>query len=190
MIVQYTQGKAVFLKTATTVAAAGMLTVAAGLFAGCGEKKAAANAGPPPPMPVSVVHVTHTDVPITNEWVGTMDGYVNAQIQPQAAGYLISQEYREGSQVAKDQILFEIDPRPFQAFLDQAEGQLAQAKAQLELAQINVRRDTPLVEAHAIARSQLDTETQQQAQAEASVKTAEASVATAKLNLGFCHVRS
>ena len=190
MIVQFTHGKAVFLSTATTVVAAGMLTVAATLLAGCGEKKAAANAGPPPPMPVSVVHVTHTDVPITNEWVGTMDGYVNAQIQPQAAGYLISQNYSEGSQVAKDQILFEIDPRPFQAVLDQAEGQVAQAKAQLELAQINVRRDTPLVEAHAIARSQLDTETQQQAQAEASVKTAEASVATAKLNLGFCHVRS
>jgi membrane fusion protein, multidrug efflux system len=115
---------------------------------------------------------------------------VNAQIQPQAAGYLIRQDYREGSPVAKDQVLFEIDPRPFQAVLDQAEGQLGQAKAQLGLAEINVNRDTPLAEAHAIAKSQLDNETQQKLQAEASVKSAEAAVETAKLNLSFCQVRS
>ena len=190
MSVQQRRGPGtVVLNTTMFVSTLGVLTLSAGILSGC-AKKEAAPAGPPPAMPVSVVKVQETDVPITGEWVGTMDGYVNAQIQPQAAGYLISQNYREGSQVAKDQVLFEIDPRPFQAVLDQAEGQVAQAKAQLELAQINVRRDTPLVEAHAIARSQLDTETQQQAQAEASVKTAEASVATAQLNLGFCHVRS
>jgi membrane fusion protein (multidrug efflux system) len=166
------------------------VTIAGGMIAGCGKKEASASPGPPPPMPVSVIKVTPTDVPIANEWVGTMDGYVNAQIQPQASGYLIRQDYREGSQVAKDQVLFEIDPRPFQAVLDQAEGQLGQAQAQLQLAQINVNRDTPLAEAHAIAKSQLDTEVQQKAQAEASVKAAEASVATAKLNLGFCEVRS
>jgi membrane fusion protein (multidrug efflux system) len=166
------------------------VTVGSAMLAGCDKGKVSASAGPPPPMPVSVIQVEPTDVPITNEWVGTMDGYVNAQIQPQAAGYLIRQNYREGSQVAKDQILFEIDPRPFQAVLDQAEGQLGQAKAQLELAQINVNRDTPLAEARAIAKSQLDTEVQQKAQAEASVKSAQANVATAKLNLSFCEVRS
>ena len=146
--------------------------------------------GPPPAMPVAVVKVEPTDVPITGEWVGTMDGFVNAQIQPQAAGYLIKQDYREGSQVAKDQVLFEIDPRPFQAVLEQAQGQLGQAQAQLGLAQINVNRDTPLAAARAIAKSQLDNDTQQKLQAEAAVKTAEANVATAKLNLSFCEVRS
>ena len=166
------------------------VTVGSAMLAGCDKGKASANAGPPPPMPVSVIQVEPADVPITNEWVGTMDGYVNAQIQPQAAGYLIRQNYREGSAVAKDQVLFEIDPRPFQAVLDQAQGQLGQAQAQLQLTQINVNRDTPLVEAHAIAKSQLDTEVQQKAQAEASVKSAEANVATAKLNLSFCEVRS
>lgn len=124
------------------------------------------------------------------EWVGTLDGYVNAQIQPQANGYLIRQNYREGSQVHEGEVLFEIDPRPFEAALEQAQGQLGQAQAQLALAQINVNRDTPLAEAHAIARSQLDNEVQQKAQAEASVKTAEAAVATANLNLGFTKVRS
>jgi membrane fusion protein, multidrug efflux system len=103
---------------------------------------------------------------------------------------LIRQDYREGSQVQKDQVLFEIDPRPFEAALEQAQGQLGQAQAQLALAQINVNRDTPLAEAHAIARSQLDNEVQQKAQAEAAVKTAEAAVATANLNLGFTKVRS
>ncbi|MGO9937165.1 MAG: efflux RND transporter periplasmic adaptor subunit [Terracidiphilus sp.] len=141
-------------------------------------------------MRVSVVKADQTDVPLTGEWVGTLDGYVNAQIQPQANGYLIRQDYREGSQVTEGQVLFEIDPRPFEAALEQAQGQLGQAQAQLALAQINVNRDTPLAEAHAIARSQLDNEIQQKAQAEASVKTAEAAVATANLNLGFTKVRS
>jgi membrane fusion protein (multidrug efflux system) len=127
---------------------------------------------------------------VTNEWVGTLDGYVNAQIQPQANGYLVSQNYREGSEVKKDQVLFEIDPRPFEAAVQQAEGQLGQAKAQLALAQINVNRDTPLAEAHAIARSQLDNEIQQKAQAQAAVESAEAALATANLNLGFTKVRS
>ena len=187
MNVQHRRGAMAFCLNAALFTA---VTIAVGVVVGCGKKEASASAGPPPPMPVSVVQIVPADVPITNEWVGTMDGYVNAQIQPQAAGYLIRQNYREGSQVAKDQILFEIDPRPFQAVLDQAEGQLGQAEAQLQLAQINVNRDTPLAEAHAIAKSQLDTEVQQKAQAEASVKSAEANVATAKLNLSFCEVRS
>jgi membrane fusion protein (multidrug efflux system) len=182
---------------------AGILLVGAGVLAGCGQKNAAPT-GPPPAMPVTVVQVEPADVPLTGEWVGTLDGYVNAQIQPQANGYLVKQNYREGAEVAKGQVLFEIDPRPFQAALDQANGQLDQAKgqvllaqAQLGLAQINVNRDTPLAQAHAIAQSQLDNDTQQKAQTEASVKSAQASVAAAeaavanaKLNLGFTEVRS
>ncbi len=172
------------------------------LLAGCGQK--AATAGPPQAMPVTVVEIAATDVPVSNEWVGTLDGYVNAQIQPQANGYLVKQTYKEGAQVAKGQILFEIDPRPFQAALDQAKGQLAQAQgqvlqaqAQLGLAEINVNRDTPLAKARAIAQSQLDNDIQQRAQTEASVQSAKASVAAAEaavenaqLNLGFTHVRS
>ena len=167
-----------------------LLFIGASLISGCNNKAVSANSTAMPPLPVSVIQIEPTDVGIASEWVGTMDGFVNAQIQPQASGYLIRQLYKEGSEVAKDQVLFEIDPRPFQAVLDQAEGQLGQANAQLALAQINVKRDTPLTEAHAIARSQLDNEIQQQAQAEANVKTAEAAVETAKLNLSFCQVRS
>jgi RND family efflux transporter MFP subunit len=169
---------------------AGALALGTGPIAGCGKHVSAASAGPPPAMKVTVVKTDQSDVPLTGEWVGTLDGYVNAQIQPQANGYLVRQNYREGSQVEKDQVLFEIDPRPFEAALQQAQGQLGQAQAQLSLAQINVNRDTPLAEAHAIAKSQLDNEIQQKAQAEASVKAAEAAVATADLNLGFTKVRS
>jgi membrane fusion protein, multidrug efflux system len=149
------------------IAIAGVLIMSAGLLAGCGKKSAAA-AGPPPAMPVTVVQVKPVDVPLTGEWVGTLDGFVNAQIQPQANGYLIKQNYKEGAEVSKGQVLFEIDPRPFQAALDQANGQLEQAKgqvqqaqAQLGLAQINVNRDTPLAQARAIAQSQLDNDIQQ-----------------------------
>jgi membrane fusion protein, multidrug efflux system len=155
-------------------------------------------------LPVSVVQVRQTDVPLSGSWVGTLDGYVNAQIQPQVSGYLVKQEYREGSPVSQGQVLFEIDPRPFQAVVDQAQaqveqakGQLAQAHAQLALAQINVKRDTPLAQVRAIAQSQLDTETQQEAEGEAAVAAGEASVSaaqaalkTAQLNLGFTQVRS
>src|SRR4051794_3406984 len=178
------------LGTTLMAAVFALVLMGAGLLAGCERKTVSASSGSMPAMPVSVIKIQLADVALSNEWVGTMDGYVNAQIQPQAAGYLVRQMYSEGSQVAKGQVLFEIDPRPFQAALDQAEGQLGQAKAQLALAQINVKRDTPLSEARAIARSQLDNEIQQQAQAEANVKTAEAAVETAKLNLSFCEVRS
>jgi membrane fusion protein (multidrug efflux system) len=182
---------------------AALVLIGTGVLAGCGNKNVTA-AGPRPPMPVAVFQVTPTDVPLTGEWVGTLDGFVNAQIQPQASGYLIKQNYKEGAEVAKGQVLFEIDPRPFQAALDQANGQMEQAKgqvlqakAQLGLAEINVNRDTPLALARAIAQSQLDNEVQQKAQAEAAVQSAKASVAAAeaavdnaKLNLGFTEVRS
>jgi RND family efflux transporter MFP subunit len=195
-----------FLTTIRTqVSFTALFGLAAAFLTGCTDHSQAAKAaGGMGPMPVDVVTVQQSDVPVSNEWVGTLDGYVNANIQPQVTGYLIKQNYREGSVVQKGQVLFEIDPRPFQATLAQAEGQLGQAQgsvgqaqAQLELAQINVRRDTPLAAQHAIAQSQLDNDTQQAAQAAATVASAKASVAAAqaaitnaKINLGFTEVRS
>jgi membrane fusion protein (multidrug efflux system) len=159
---------------------------------------------PPPPPEVGVSTVVAQDITTFGDWVATLDGYTTAQIQPQVTGYLIRQDYREGSFVHKDEVLFEIDPRPFQAILDQgkaqlaqAKGQLAQAQAALGLDQINVNRDTPLAQAHAIAQSQLDNDTQALKQQEAAVATsqasiqaAEATVEQAELNLGFTKVRS
>jgi membrane fusion protein (multidrug efflux system) len=159
---------------------------------------------PPPPPEVGISTVVAQDVTTYGDWVATLDGYVTAQIQPQVSGYLIRQDYREGSFVQKDQVLFEIDPRPFQAVLDQAKGQLAQATGQLGqaqaalgLANINVNRDTPLAQARAIAQSQLDNDVQTMKQDEAAVATAKASIEAAQatveqaeLNLGFTKVRS
>jgi membrane fusion protein (multidrug efflux system) len=122
--------------------------------------------------------------------VGTLEGYVNAQIQPHVTGYLIRQDYQEGGFVRKDQVLFEIDPRPFQAALDQAKGQLAQAQAQMANAELNVKRDVPEAEAHAIPRSQLDNDTQALLGAKAAVKADEAAVEQAAINLGYTKVVS
>lgn len=189
------------IRNGSAIAATG----AAMLFlGGCTQKSASA---PPPQMPppgVLFVNVTQKDVPVYGDWVATLDGYTNAQIQPQVSGYLIKQDYQEGSFVHKDQVMFEIDPRPFQAVLDQAkgqlaqaQGQLAQAQAQLGLADINVKRDTPLAKARAIAQSQLDNDLQTQATnkaqiqtAQASIESAKAAIETAQLNLGFTKVRS
>src|SRR6476661_3155895 len=118
---------------------------------GCGKT----NAAPAIPVPeVEVASVVQQDVPIVSEWVATLDGFVNAQIQPQVTGYIIRQTYKEGSFVHKDQILFHIDPRPFQAVLEQANAQLAQAQAQLAKTAMDVDRDTPLAKERAIAQSQ------------------------------------
>ena len=163
---------------------------AASLLCTVGCKHKQDEQGQRPPLEVAVVAATERDVPIYGEWIGNLDGFVNAQIQPQVAGYLIHQDYKEGEPVHKGQVLFEIDPRPFQASLDQAKGQLQQARAQLELARINVKRDAPLVAAHALAQSQLDTDTQQAAQIEGIVKTDEAAVRMAELNLEWTRVRS
>ena len=127
---------------------------------------------------------------MVGEWVGTLEGYVNAQIQPQVSGYLIRQDYHEGSFVRKGQLLFEIDPRPFQAALDQAKGQLARAEAQMANAEINVKRDVPEAEAHAIPQSQLDTDTQSLQGAKAAVEADKAAVEQTELNLGYTRVTS
>ncbi len=155
--------------------------------AGCSNSKAAPAAQP---LPVEVATVIQQDTPIYNEWVAILDGYVNAQIQPHVTGYIIKQNYREGSVVRKGDVLFEIDPRLFKAALDQAQAQLAQAEAQLGKARLDVERDTPLAEARAIAQSQLDTEIQAKLGAQAQVQAAKANVEQAQLNLEWTKVTS
>jgi RND family efflux transporter MFP subunit len=148
---------------------------------------------------VEVVQVEQKDVPIYHEWIGTLDGLVNADVRAQVTGYLLRQGYQEGAFVKKGQLLFEIDPRPFQAVLDQAEGQLAQAQALLANAkavqgrtQLDVERYTPLAKEQAASQQDLDNAVQNNlaakatvATAEAQIKTDEAAVETAKINLDF-----
>ncbi|HEX2735092.1 MAG TPA: efflux RND transporter periplasmic adaptor subunit [Polyangiaceae bacterium] len=151
---------------------------------------AAGSAAPAPPQTVTVITLQPETLPIGAEWIATLDGNVNAQIRPQVSGYLIKKTYDEGSSVKKDQMLFEIDARPFQAALAQAAASLARAKADLGRAERDVARDTPLAKEHAIPQSQLDNDTQSQLAAEASVKAAQAAIDAAQLNLGFTRVRS
>src|SRR5438067_6771728 len=158
------------------------------VLAGCTGSTKAASA--PPPAVVEVATVVQQDTPIYSEWVATLDGYVNAEIQPRVAGYLVRQDYKEGSVVRKGQLLFEIDPRPFKAALDQAKAQQAQAEAQLGKAKLDVERDTPLAQARAIAHSQLDNEVQAELGAKASVAAAQDNVEQAELNLEFTKVTS
>src|SRR4030081_1099385 len=154
---------------------------------GCGRTQAAA---PPPPPEVRVAPVIQQDVPVYSEWVATLDGYVNAQVRPQVSGYIIKQNYKEGSLVSKGEVLFEIDPRPFQAALDRAKGDLAQAQAQLGKSTLDVERDKPLAEAMAIAKSQLDNEIQAKLGAQAAVESARAAVEQAALNLEWTKLTS
>jgi len=163
------------------------VSTSAFFVAGCGGPKAAQ---PVPSPEVEVATVIQKDVPLYSEWVATLDGYVNAQIQPQVAGYVIRQNYKEGSFVHKGQLLFQIDPRPLQALLDQADAQVAQAEAQLGKTQMDVDRDAPLAKERAIAQSQLDNDIQANRAARAAVKAAKAQVEQAKLNLEFTAVKS
>jgi len=156
---------------------------------GCSNSNVRASTGPPP-AEVEVAPVILKNVSIQGEWVGTLEGFVNAQISPQVSGYLIRQVYHEGTFVRKGQVLFEIDPRPFQAALDQARGQLAQAEAQMANAELNVKRDIPEAEAHAIPQSQLDTDTQALRAAKAAVEADQAAVEQANINLGYTKVVS
>jgi RND family efflux transporter MFP subunit len=154
----------------------------------CGTQTTSA-AAPPPPN-VQVVAVVQQNVPIYHEYIATLDGYVNAVIQPQVSGYLVKQNYREGEVVRKNDVLFNIDPRPFQALLDQAKAQLAQAEAQLGKTQLDVERDTPLAKEKAIAQSQLDNEIQANLAAKATVQADKAAIEQAEINLEFTNVRS
>ena len=155
--------------------------------------------GAPGSPDVEVVPVEQKDVPIYGEWIGTLDGFTNADVRAQVTGYLMRQAYQEGAFVRKGQLLFQIDPRPFQAALDQAAGQLAQAKASLANAQavqgrtqLDVERYTPLAKEQAASQQDLDNSVQNNlaakatvATAEAQIKTAEAALETAQINLDF-----
>jgi RND family efflux transporter MFP subunit len=149
------------------------------------------SADPKLPDPeVLVAHPVRQDVPVHNEWVATLDGYVNAEIRPQVSGYLVSQNYKEGTAVRKGQVLFEIDPRPFQAALDHARGQLAQADAALAKSALDVERDTPLVAMKAVPKEKLDAEIQAKLGAAAAVASGKAAVERAELDLEWTKVTS
>src|ERR1700730_4807931 len=172
------------------------------VLTGCSQSTSATKA--PPPPDVEVVQVEQKDVPIYGEWIGTLDGMVNADIKAQVSGYLLKQDYTEGSFVRKGQSLFEIDPRPFQATVDQAQGQLAQATGQLAQAkaqlvqseaqvtvaeanqgrtQLDVDRYIPLARQQAITQQDLDNATQNNLAARAQVQAAKAQVDTARAQI-------
>jgi len=163
-----------------------LIFMAAISLVACGKKEGPAAMAPE----VEVTPVTQQDVPLYTECIATLDGYVNAQIQPQVSGYLMKQDYREGTFVHKGDLLFEVDPRPFEAALQQSKGQLAQAEAQLGKTKLDVARDTPLARASAIPQAQLDNDIQAYEAAEAMVASAQAQVEQADLNVGFTKVRS
>ncbi|MGC4049242.1 MAG: efflux RND transporter periplasmic adaptor subunit [Paludibaculum sp.] len=154
-----------------------------------------------PPLTVETVGVQQRDVPIYGEWLGTLEGMVNADIKAQVSGYIERQGYSEGSVVAKGQLLFQIDPRPFQAAVDQARAQLAQASGRLSQARahlleaeaqvgvaeanqgrarLDVERYTPLAKQQAITQQDLDNAIQNNLAAKAQVQAAKAQVETAK----------
>jgi RND family efflux transporter MFP subunit len=193
--------KTVFHK-GVDVWAAVLLIAAALLAAGCTRTTSAA--GPPRPPEVQVVPVQQRDVPIYHEWIGTLDGLVNAAIKAEVPGYLLSQNYTEGSFVRKGQLLFQIDPRPFDAALAQAQGQLAQAKGQLaqakaqlaqsqaqlaqsmasqERTQLDVDKYTPLAKQQAVTQQDLDNAVQNNVVAKAQIEASKAGVETAKAQI-------
>ena len=173
--------------------------VVIGLVIGATRPKHVSGAQPGAAADVEVVQVVQKDVPIYREWIGTLDGFTNADVKAQVTGYLMRQGYQEGAFVKKGQLLFEIDPRPFQAALDQAQGQLAQATAALANAEavqgrteLDVNRYTPLAKEQAASQQDLDNAVQNNlaakatvATAKAQIKSAEAAVETAKINLDF-----
>jgi membrane fusion protein (multidrug efflux system) len=144
---------------------------------------------PAPVAPeVVITAVMQQDVPIYAEWVGSTDGTVNASIRAQVAGYLLKRSYVEGAVVKQGAVLFEIDPRKFQAAVDQAKGQAEQARAQLVKTELNVKRDTPLAKSGAVSQKELDDSIQDHASARAKVAAAEANIEQARLNLNFTKI--
>jgi membrane fusion protein (multidrug efflux system) len=159
-------------------------TVILGFAGGCGKHADQT----PAPVDVRVAAVDQKDVPVIREWVGSLDGLVNAQIRAQVTGYLLKQDYAEGSVVARGAPLFEIDPRTFAAELHAANGRLADAEAQLGKAALDVKRYKPLAQEQAISQQELDDAVQAQLAAEAQVASARAAIDQARLNLGFTHI--
>ena len=156
-------------------------------LAGCSsqEEKPA-----PPPPGVTVTPVVQKDVDITQEWVGNMLGNIDANIRPKVDGFLLSQDYSEGSFVNKGQPMFHLDPRQAQAAVEQALGKLEHARAALGQAQIDVKRYTPLVAQKAVSQAELDKALSMERAAKAEVEANQAAVDNAKLNLGWTTVTS
>jgi membrane fusion protein (multidrug efflux system) len=154
---------------------------------GCEEKE---KAPPPSPPEVEVTGVVQRDVPIYQEWVAQLNGQVNAEITPKVQGYLLKKDYSEGFFVHQGQLLYEIDPRPFVASLDQAKAQVAVAVAQQTEAENNVTRDRPLAAQNAIPQKQLDTDISTLAATTAQVNAVKASMVQAELNLSWTKVLS
>jgi membrane fusion protein (multidrug efflux system) len=152
----------------------------------CGDGEPA----PPPPVEVVVAPVIQQDVPISTEWIGTTEGAIDAEIRAQVSGYLLSRDYHEGGDVKKGDLLFRIDPRPYQAALDQAQGDLGRARAALGKAQLDVARYTPLAAEGAVSQQELDNAMQARRAGEAAVQAASAAVEKAQLDLLFAEVRS
>jgi membrane fusion protein, multidrug efflux system len=154
----------------------------------------AACSKPPPPAAqaadVQVVEVGKQDVPVHSEWVGTTDGYINAQIRAKVQGYLLSKGYRDGSTVKAGQLLYQLDPRQYQADLDKALGDLAQAKATLQRSQLNEAKYRPLVAVGAVSRREYDDTVQEVRANEAAVEAAKGSVAAARLNVEWTTITS
>jgi RND family efflux transporter MFP subunit len=161
--------------------------LAALIATGC--KKTPPAAAIPIPQ-VAVTTVVQQDVPEYSDWVGTTEGFVNANIYPQISGYIVRQNYRDGDAVRTGAILFEIDPREYQAALDQANANLAQAQAQTKQNQLNLNRYTSLYKQGVVSEQEFDNQTQTTRATDAQVKAAQAAVETAKLNLGWTKVIS
>jgi membrane fusion protein (multidrug efflux system) len=176
-------------RPARTARALVRLLPIAGLLAAAVACKKEAPPAPPPPE-VLVTTVSQSDVPIYSEWVGTTDGFVNAEIRPKVDGYVLERVYREGSVVRKGQPLFKIDPRQFQAALDRSVGDLGRAKASLSKAQLDVTRYTPLAAQKAISQQELDDAVIAERAAKATVEAAQAGVEQAQLNLAWTKVDS
>ena len=153
---------------------------------GCKHKEPPA----PPPPEVSVTAVVQRDVPVVSEWIGTLEGSVNADIRPKVEGYVLRQTYKEGQLVRRNDPLFEIDPRQFRAALEQARGTLARAEAQLAKANKDVERFTPLVVQKAVSQQELDNALAAERDGRGGVAAARAAVDQANLNLQWTRVKS
>ena len=166
------------------------LLVVAAIFviAGCERQAGSKTTTPPPLLEVLVAEVIQQDVPIYFEWIGTTEGYVNAQIRPRVQGYLQSRDYKEGSLIKAGQPMFTIDPREYQAALDQAMGDFRRAEANFGKSRLDVTRYTPLAKEGAISQQELDNAIQANQADKASVEAARAAVDRAKLNLSWTKV--
>jgi membrane fusion protein (multidrug efflux system) len=156
------------------------------LLSGCKKQQT----GEAPPLTVEVADVIQKDVPVYSEWTASTDGFVNATIRAQVQGYLIKQNYQEGDFIKKGQVLFEIDPRPFEAVLEEAKGQLAQQQARWETAKADLGRIKPLAEQNAVSKKDLDDATGAEQATHAAVIAAQAVVDKAQLDLGFTKITS